>query len=60
MSNKTQGGVLTGKTSRRVLLEAILGLGATAALYGSLDASAWTAYEAVEEAWISGPVRAAG
>jgi hypothetical protein len=36
-----------------VLLEALLGFGATAAvLYGSLDTAAWTAYEAVEEAWI--------
>lgn len=52
MSNRTQRHVFTGRTSRRVLLEAILGLGATAALYGTLDASAWTAYEAVEEAWI--------
>jgi hypothetical protein len=43
---------VTGGTSRRVLLEAILGLGAGVALYGSMDASAWTAYEAVEEAWI--------
>jgi hypothetical protein len=62
VSNKTQrrvfapkpfGRALTGTTSRRVLLETILGLGATAVvLYGSLDATAWTAYEAVEEAWI--------
>jgi hypothetical protein len=43
---------LAGRTSRRVLFEALLGLSATAALYGSLDATAWTAYEAVEDAWI--------
>ena len=39
-------------TSRRVVLEAILGLGAAGSLYGSLDGTAWRAYEAVEEAWI--------
>jgi hypothetical protein len=44
---------LAGSTSRRVLLEVFLGFGATAAvLYASLDGTAWTAYEAVEEAWI--------
>ena len=43
----------TGRpTSRRVVLETLLGLGATSALYGNLDDSAWRAYEAVEEAWI--------
>lgn len=42
----------TATTSRRVLLEAMLGLGAVSALYGSLDLTAWRAYEAVEEAWI--------
>lgn len=41
-----------GQTSRRVVLEALLGLGVTNALYGSLDSNAWRAYEAVEEAWI--------
>jgi hypothetical protein len=49
---RTSGWALAGRTSRRVLFEALLGLGATAALYGSLDATAWTAYEAVEDQWI--------
>lgn len=52
MSNRTQHKAFTGRTSRRVLLEAFLGLGVSATLYGSLDGSAWTAYESVEEAWI--------
>jgi hypothetical protein len=62
LSNTTQsrnpaprslGRSLAGAPSRRVLLEALLGIGATAAvLYGSMDTTAWTAYEAVEEAWI--------
>lgn len=38
--------------SRRVVLEALLGLGAGSSLYGYLDSTAWRAYEAVEEAWI--------
>lgn len=40
------------QTSRRVILEALLGLGATSALYGFLDEAAWRAFEAVEESWI--------
>ena len=41
-----------GRTSRRVILEALLGLGAGSTLSATLDLSAWQAYEAVEEAWI--------
>ena len=41
-----------GRTSRRVILEALLGLGAGGTLSATLDLSAWQAYEAVEEAWI--------
>lgn len=39
-------------TSRRVILEAMLGLGAAGSLHAALDTAAWQAYEAVEEAWI--------
>jgi hypothetical protein len=34
------------------LLEAMLGLGLANAAYGSMDLTAWQAYETVEEAWI--------
>lgn len=47
-ANETEGGL---KTGRRVLFQALLGLGASQALF-ALDLSAWRAYEAVEEAWI--------
>ena len=40
-------------TTRRTVMSALLGLGAGSALCsGPLDAGAWRAYEAVEEAWI--------
>lgn len=34
------------------MLEALFALGAANSLYGSLDATAWRAYETVEEGWI--------
>ena len=42
----------TRRTSRRTMLETLLGLSAASTLYASLDSTAWQAYEAVEEAWI--------
>lgn len=40
------------KSTRRTLIETLIGLGAAGALYGAVDSTAWRAYEAVEEQWI--------
>ena len=62
MTKETQGGRCDAdpcagrwtnrRTSRRTMLETLLGISAASTLYASLDSTAWQAYEAVEEAWI--------
>jgi hypothetical protein len=41
-----------GFTTRRGMIETLIGLGAAGALHAALDSNAWRAYESVEEAWI--------
>lgn len=41
-----------GQTRRKLLFQAVLGLGAGSILYASVDVTAWKAYETVEESWI--------
>src|SRR5688572_18870770 len=39
-------------TTRRDMIETLLGLGAASALHAALDTPTWRSYESVEEAWI--------
>jgi len=39
-------------TTRRGMIEGLLGLGAASVLHAALDSSAWRSYESVEETWI--------
>jgi hypothetical protein len=39
-------------TTRRAMIEVLLGLGAASVAHGALDFDAWRSYESVEEAWI--------
>jgi hypothetical protein len=41
-----------GFTTRRGMIETLLGLGVASVAYAALDSTAWRAYESVEEAWI--------
>ena len=43
---------VAAKSTRRTMIETLLGLGAAGVLYGAVDSNAWRAYEAVEEEWI--------
>jgi hypothetical protein len=39
-------------TTRRLIIQTVLGLGATGMLHATLDSGAWRAYESLEESWI--------